>query len=437
MKNTVLYWFSHDLRISDNLAFTNAVKQADELVCLVCVPPQWFKGNRYCDNGISDNRWRFIKESIADLNAQLDQKQHKLLVKYQHPYSAISSLCNQLPITQVVCSEQVAFDERSVLQKLTQQLPDVTFFQYPTHTLYQLSQLPFAIAELPTTFSQFRKQVETELVIEKPLTAPVVLPKPVTGLSYQPDNVPILPTVVDTPFVGGSHYGVHHLDHYCEQRLPDTYKQTRNELDGWENSSKLSAWLALGCISPKQAFNRIKAFEGRNGANESTYWLIFELLWREYFQWYALQHGSKLFRFQGIKSSGPNTSYYPERFKKWCAGQTPYPIVNACMKQLKQTGYMSNRGRQLVASCLVHELSLDWRFGAAYFEQQLIDYDVCANWGNWQYLAGVGADPRGHRQFDLAKQTQQYDPEGSFIKRWQGDTDTGQLDSVDAADWPS
>ena len=79
---------------------------------------------------------------------------------------------------------------------------------------------------------------------------------------------------------------------------------------------------------------------------------------------------------------------------------------------------MSNRGRQLVASCLVHELNLDWRYGASWFEHSLLDYDVASNWGNWQYLAGVGCDPRGHRQFNLEKQTQMYDPNGEFRNRW-------------------
>ena len=106
------------------------------------------------------------------------------------------------------------------------------------------------------------------------------------------------------------------------------------------------------------------------------------------------------------------------------------------MKQLNATGYMSNRGRQIVASCFVNELGLDWRYGAAYFEQQLLDYDVAANWGNWQYLAGVGADPRGQRHFDIDKQTRLYDPDHAFIKRWRGVVHPTTIDSVDAADWP-
>ena len=88
------------------------------------------------------------------------------------------------------------------------------------------------------------------------------------------------------------------------------------------------------------------------------------------------------------------------------------------MKQLIVNGYLSNRGRQIAASCLINELEGDWRYGAAWFESQLIDYDVAANWGNWQYLAGVGADPRGGRHFHLAKQTGSYDADGSYRSRW-------------------
>lgn len=194
--------------------------------------------------------------------------------------------------------------------------------------------------------------------------------------------------------------------------------------------------MANGSLSARQVFAQLKEYETVHGSNESTYWLYFELLWRDYFQWALLKNQSGFFRFSGINNRRPLTTFLPQRFIRWCQGETPYPIVNACMKQLNETGYMSNRGRQLVASCLVHELAVDWRFGAAYFEQQLVDFDVAANWGNWQYLAGVGADPRGHRQFNLNKQAASYDPHGHFTQRWAGAVNDSPLDQTDAADWP-
>jgi deoxyribodipyrimidine photo-lyase len=243
-------------------------------------------------------------------------------------------------------------------------------------------------------------------------------------------------TATESDFVGGEAEGNLHVERYFNSQHPSTYKQTRNGLDGMDYSTKFSPWLSLGCISVRRIVQRLKQYESEIIANNSTYWIYFELLWREYFQWYGEQYGEKMTAFSGIKDHAPITSFYPERFQKWCQGKTPYPIVNACMKQLKATGYMSNRGRQLVASCFVHELSLDWRYGAAYMEQQLIDFDLGSNWGNWQYLAGVGADPRGHRQFDLEKQTHIYDPKQQFIHRWQGQCDNLPLDSIDPSDWP-
>ena len=104
--------------------------------------------------------------------------------------------------------------------------------------------------------------------------------------------------------------------------------------------------------------------------------------------------------------------------EKWIEGRTGEPFVDANMIELKLTGFISNRGRQNVASYLCNDLKIDWRFGAAYFEQQLIDYDVCNNWGNWAYLAGIGNDPRPNRYFDIIKQAQIYDADGNFQKLW-------------------
>ena len=151
---------------------------------------------------------------------------------------------------------------------------------------------------------------------------------------------------------------------------------------------------------------------------------------------YAVGDHTVLYRFSGLTQKRPLTSYYGQRFYQWCEGKTAWPLVNALMHELNRTGYMSNRGRQIVASCLVNELELDWRCGAGYFEQQLLDYDVGSNWGNWQYFAGVGADPRGGRHFNLVKQTELFDPDGIFIRQWQGELTEPLLTEVDAADWP-
>jgi deoxyribodipyrimidine photo-lyase len=220
-------------------------------------------------------------------------------------------------------------------------------------------------------------------------------------------------------FSGGTKAGVEQLQYYLEgSHKIASYKETRNQLDGWDFSSKLSPWLAFGCISARQVAEAIRQYENQYQANDSTYWLYFELLWREYFQWLAFRYGKKMFALRGIQNKNPLLSFYSAEFTAWCYGNTASDFVNAFMRQLLHTGWMSNRGRQIVASYLINEMGVDWRYGAAWFEQQLIDYDVASNWGNWQYLAGVGTDPRGRRHFNVEKQRQTYDPESIFIERW-------------------
>jgi len=164
--------------------------------------------------------------------------------------------------------------------------------------------------------------------------------------------------------------------------------------------------------------------------------MMFELWWREFFYWRAIRDDVSLFRAGGTPGKLRHCTFEPRNFARWSQGDTNFPLVNAIIRQLLATGWISNRGRQIAASCLINEYNIDWRYGAALFEKHLIDFDVASNYGNWQYIAGVGADPRGGRHFNLEKQAAQHDPEGLFTAKW-GGVRPRQPDYVtDAADWP-
>jgi deoxyribodipyrimidine photo-lyase len=182
--------------------------------------------------------------------------------------------------------------------------------------------------------------------------------------------------------------------------------------------------------------HHVQRFENEVTANESTYWVFFELLWREFFYWRAQIDGVHLFLPYGVARKKQLRTFDPRQFTRWCRGETNYPLVNALMHQLVRSGFMSNRGRQIAASSLIHDLGVDWRYGAAFFEKHLIDFDVASNYGNWQYIAGVGSDPRGGRHFNIDKQTEQYDPKGLFITQWDGYRTPQPEFVTDAADWP-
>lgn len=431
-----LVWLGDDLRTADQKLLWSAREQVDELLFVVCHSVAGAAPVPYQLACPSKRRQDFLHQGLDDLARSLASFGQVLYISDQNAMTTLSVLLNELPISHVYRNHHAGWYERQTLTNLQTDFSDVTFVIEYGLSLFNEQQLPFALTDLPTSFSKFRKQVEDQPL---PPLYPDITALPPSVLLDLP-HIDVWPVPTQTTetgaFTGGELAGLTHLSDYFATDLPAHYKQVRNALDGWENSTKFSPWLAQGSVSPRQIKTCLDAYEQDHGANESTYWIYFELLWREYFHWYATLHGKHLFLRDGLTTAGKVGSYYAERFKKWCQGNTPYPIVNACMKQLNQTGYMSNRGRQLAASCLIYDLGIDWRYGAAYFESQLIDYDVGSNWGNWQYIAGVGADPRGGRHFNLEKQTQQYDPEQHFIEKWGGHQYDTQLDSVDAADWP-
>ena len=438
---TLLY-FTHDLRIHDNAALSLACQSASGLACVYCIHRDWFTPGAFGLKPIESIRWQFLQETLHELNSALQAMGQRLYIFYGNPKQLLSEMITQNNIQHIITSRQFTYYETSLIADLQQQTPTIKFTSVDNYTLFNKRQFS-AFDSFPETFSKFKKAV-SHLVVEQELSTVTQMP-PLLRLSTPVTaKHPIPPTSVKSlPIHAGEGAALLHLEQYFQSGAASTYKETRNALDGWSNSCKLSPWLACGALSVRTVVARLRSYEAQHKRNESTDWIFFELLWREYFQWYARYHKSRLFCFHGIGhyKSKPLTSFYPQRFKQWANGQTPWPIVNACMRELNETGYISNRSRQIVASCLVNELSLDWRCGAAYFEQQLIDYDPAVNWGNWQYIAGVGADPRGGRHFNLAKQTALFDPHNQYINRWLGLDEQRQtlppvIDAVDAADWP-
>jgi len=443
-RNVTLVLFHNDLRVADNATLLKASEiSTDGKLLLVYASSltdilddkDYYDAYHY--DSMGQARQQFLHESLADLNTSLMQHGNRLLYLQKGDealdvFTQLSDLIAQQRVTDICISQTADYNQNKVYGLLQAKHPEIQWHVQITATLFD--ELP--LESLPKSFTQFRKKIETDydlLHAEKDIA---ISPTP-ESLAPLPDNMQSRKeyffesqlsnqTGLDkssqqpSSFRGGESNGLKHLDAYFDSDAPSTYKTTRNALDDWTHSTKFSAWLANGSLSVNTVLNHLRRYERDIVASDSTYWIWFELLWREYFYWYAVTHEEKLFWLKGIAQHTPSTQLIESLLAQWKNGTTPYPIVNACMNQLRTTGYMSNRGRQLVASCFIHELGLDWRYGAVYFEQHLVDYDVGSNWGNWQYLAGVGADPRGCRQFNLDKQTQQYDPNGEFIRQWQG-----------------
>lgn len=219
-------------------------------------------------------------------------------------------------------------------------------------------------------------------------------------------------------FTGGEDAALQRLQQwmFVEDKLKE-YFDIRNGMLGSEYSSKLSPALALGCISARKIFWEVRRYEEtRQLSNKSTYWLIWELTCRDFFRCICAKYDRRIFYRGGAIGAKVHWRNDIDTIRKWKAGLTGYPLVDANMRELALTGWMSNRGRQIVASYLVLDCGIDWRVGADHFESLLLDHDVCSNYGNWNAAAGL----LGGRinRFNITKQSRDYDAEGAYIRHW-------------------
>lgn len=434
-----LHWFRNDLRLDDNPALACAL-QNDEVVLVVVLDEHFWDQDRWGHIKTGSFRTRFLLESIDDLKNAIAQLGGSLLVKQGRPQEILPSLmqtwsCNTLTAQAEHTPEEIDIQE-SVDSAVCQVGGVCSWIE--GQTLFHPEDIPMKLESLPDTFTQFRKKIEKLSVVRDCISAPKTLCCPKDLIS---DDVPVLGEFLATfgqtspaldsrsvlPFKGGASEARLRLKYYFwESKHLAVYKKTRNGLLGADYSSKFSPWLAHGCISPRRIASEVYRFERKYEANKSTYWFVFELMWRDYFRFIAMKYGVRIFHRKALKPESASREIRSSAFISWKNGQTKDNFVNANMRELARTGYMSNRGRQNVASYLVHDLGIDWRLGASWFEHMLLDYDPASNTGNWIYIAGVGNDPRPNRKFNTQLQANMYDGKGKYQTLWS--TDALELD---------
>lgn len=423
-----MVWFKTDLRLHDNETLLQAIAQSDEIIPVYCFDVAHFETTRFGFKKTGNYRAQFILEAVQNLKDNLQKLNSDLLILIGDPAVELVKIAEEYKVATIFAATEIASEEKLTQNEVQKQLVKIgcTFKNYSTGSLYQFAQLPFRVEDAPDVFTNFRKAVEKHSTV-RPLSG---LPKEIKSPKLPHTKTPNLKTFGLTevtpdlrsafPFKGGEDEALKRLnDYFYKTKSILTYEETRNGMVGDLYSTKLSPWLSLGCISPVKIIHELKKFEQNNEANSSTYWLFFELLWRDYFKLMMVKYGDKFFLKDGIGKLPANIKQVNKiDLNNWIEGKTGNDFVDANMLELKKTGFMSNRGRQNVASYFCNDLNLDWRYGASYFEEQLIDYDVCSNWCNWAYLAGVGNDPRNNRYFNTEKQASVYDPISTFRKLW-------------------
>jgi len=425
---TSLVWFRNDLRLEDNQTLTSAIKHASFVIPVYIIDPRQFISTVYNFPKTGAVRKKFIHECVIDLQSSLKKIGGDLLVIEGIPEEEIPKLATAFNVKKVYFQEEATTEEKAVEFKLEARLEKlgIESKKFWTSTLVNKTDLPFSIPNVPDVFTKFRNKIEHETNYRTPIAAPTEITLPPdfnkiesTDLLQKTENLKQDERSV-LQFFGGETHGKYRLKTYIwDDSSINKYKEMRNGLIGSSYSTKFSPWLATGCLSSSSIAHEVEKYEATICKNESTYWIKFELLWRDFFRFTALRQGSKLFDqhgFNGLQATPGKSDI--KLLQKWINAQTGDAFVDANMRELATTGWMSNRGRQNAASYLIHDMQVNWLMGAAYFESQLIDYDPCSNYGNWAYIAGVGNDPRPSRKFNTVKQAQDYDPQGAYRKLW-------------------
>jgi len=429
--DTAVVWFRDDLRVDDNPTLADAVSTANHVVPLYVFDPRRRGETQYGTAKLGPHRARFRRESVAALRASLRGRDGELLLGDGPVEAVVPSVAEAVDADAVFAQTKPATEEVNAEYAVEDALPEETeLHRRWTHTLYHINDLPTRYDRIDDTFTPWRKEVEAGASVREPVAAPetVPVPDPLPGARGKPGAIPTLADLgIEEPpeddravlgFEGGEPAGKRRVESYlwAGDHLRE-YKATRNGLLGADYSSKFSPWLAAGCLSPRWLHREVARYEDERVENEDTYWLVFELAWRDFFQFQLLKHGGDFFTPSGIRGVEKRWNRDREAFRRWADGETGVPFVDANMRELNRTGYMSNRGRQNVASFLADALEIDWRWGAAYFEATLVDYDVASNWGNWAYQAGVGNDSRDNH-FDVLSQAEYYDGDAEYVRTW-------------------
>ena len=424
--STGLVWFRNDLRSQDNTSLQKAINENEIVFGVYIFDPKLFEKDSFGFKKTGAFRTKFLIESITDLRKNLRSLNISLIVLHKNAALAIPNLVKEYNVDTVYLQKEWTKEERDITDLIKKNLSQkISWIESYDQFLFHPDDIPFEIDAIPKVFTDFRKKCEKYSSVREAIQTKLLSENNLLN------EETFIPTIKDFgferikiddrsafPFTGGENEAQKRVDHYFwETKHLSNYKNTRNGLVETSYSSKLSAWLANGSISARTIYHEVKKYEKEVEKNDSTYWLIFELIWRDFFKYISLKHGNKIFKLGGILGKDYEWKNDKDLILKWIEGKTDEPFVNANMVEFKKTGFMSNRGRQNVASYFAKELKLDWRIGAAYFESLLIDYDVHSNYGNWMYVAGVGNDPRD-RKFNIQSQANRYDPNQEYQNLW-------------------
>jgi deoxyribodipyrimidine photo-lyase len=422
MPDLILFWHRRDLRIEDSIGLHTARLHTPKVVGIFCFDPHILSRD-----DIAPVRMYYLRECLADLQQQYKRAGSELLILWADPVQAIPSLAQALNARAVYWHEDVEPYGRQRDQAVMRALDKLSLAhqQFWDQLLHAPTEILTKMGQPYTVFTPFWNNWS-----QQPKVTPYPKLNDCIGLTEnerqaaQKAGIISLPMLRELGFTwaGQLEYeagskGAENLLRQFGQSAIYSYQEQRN-FPAILGTSRLSAALKFGVIGIRTLWQFTQDCLQNFPGNESVVTWQQELAWREFYQ-HGIYHFPRLetqsYRAQFDAFDWENNANY---FQAWCAGETGYPIVDAAMRQLNQTGWMHNRCRMIVASFLTKDLLIDWRWGERYFMQHLIDGDLSANNGGWQWSASVGMDPRPLRIFNPNTQATKFDPEAEYICTW-------------------
>jgi deoxyribodipyrimidine photo-lyase len=508
-KSIRLVWHRRDLRLHDNILYSNPEK--NETIVGVYVfddhdflpRPSTCRPNEWDTTLIGPHAARILRESVQALRKSLRSIGGELLVRSGTPSTVIPKLVKEIGATRVYWNEEPGIYEsttsKAVYERLQHETPHASLHTFMQCTLYHPDDLPTDEQEwqqlahpkqkrkfkkkqtklpspepwpenlvnvtlerlegIPRIMGDFRRAARTKTAPRPCLAAPTVLQTPETLASINKGDMPTLEELLrplrqscrpilgmpssqidrsisnalgrqqelgfqqekTDPLIlrGGEEQGLDHLQEFVEKYAATAVRNLACVSNN--QSSRLSHYLAFGCLSPRRIVEEAQAI------GDECSWLISHMTMRDFFLYTCLATGSQFYRLEGIpvsKTAAESIRWsllddekVQSNFRRWALGDSGLPLIDAAMRELSETGYCSNRVRQNAASVLTKDLVIDWRAGAEWFQFLLQDHCVGANWGNWLYFSGVGPDPK-QRHFRTVSQALRYDSQGAYVKKW-------------------
>lgn len=420
-----LIWFRNDLRIQDNLALYHACKDdsAQVIAIYIATPKQWRQHN------MSPRQCHFIYQHLQQLHISLNKLNISLIYQeveyFKDAISTIELYCQKYQVTDIFFNQQYEWNEQQrdhkVIQLLQRKNIQCHFFDdavliSPNHIVTANGSMYRVFTPFQRRYHQYFLQNALKIVDQPNLRHQQQLPLQQSEL-IRPFNYPL---EANHFFPVGETQALQLLDKFCREDVED-YLNLR-DLPAINGTSQLSAYLTIGILSPRQCLAKLQSEHPRflDFSRSGAYGWFCQLVWREFY-YHLLACYPKLSKNLPFIDW---TKYIVWRnnqsdFIAWQNGLTGYPIVDAAMRQLKQTGWMHNRLRLITASFLVKDLLIDWRWGETYFMSQLIDGNLAANNGGWQWSASTGTDAAPYfRIFNPTTQGQRFDPKGKFIRQY-------------------